>query len=97
MRDIFFVREFTCNRYGWHIDGLEGCNKNSDASLAIRDIKKGDEMVTDYESFDNEGALMWFDNLYEKVWGDFYYDDDDEDDDDDNEDGSKDTLLANVQ
>ena len=38
------------------------------ASVALRDIQAGEELIEDYDEYDDD--LEWFDNLIRKGWGD---------------------------
>ena len=68
------------------LEALIGCDedKDGDMTYAVRDVQKGEEIVSDYTQFDNDGVLMWFDRLNELAW------DDGEDEDDSNSSSSSD-------
>eukprot|EP00568_Trieres_chinensis_P012881 CAMPEP_0183296544 /NCGR_PEP_ID=MMETSP0160_2-20130417/4046_1 /TAXON_ID=2839 ORGANISM="Odontella Sinensis, Strain Grunow 1884" /NCGR_SAMPLE_ID=MMETSP0160_2 /ASSEMBLY_ACC=CAM_ASM_000250 /LENGTH=230 /DNA_ID=CAMNT_0025458163 /DNA_START=71 /DNA_END=763 /DNA_ORIENTATION=+ len=60
-----------------------------DATVAGRDIEVGEELLTDYTSFDEDGKLIWFDDLADLAWDK----DDSGDDDEDEDEGDPDVSL----
>jgi hypothetical protein len=76
---------------GVELQKLTGCDEGDDTTFALRDIAKGEEILSDYRQFDNDGALEWFDRLNEFAW-ETEEDSDEEDSNDDNYDEEEEIM-----
>jgi len=47
---------------------LNQCSKGMDIEYALRDIEAGEEILTNYATFDIEDELDWFDNIFDNAW-----------------------------
>merc|ERR1712032_260504 len=58
----------TCVEYVSDLEEFSGCDENSDAELATRIIRKGEELFTVEGTVDHLGKLSWLDNLVKRAW-----------------------------